>query len=587
MEKIYIKPTSREILIKPEAQKEGHLDVFSYDFDANDSRRKLGNLYIIGNIQTASEGENSESAYAVNLVASLAKREYYSQPELTSKEAFVSALKKVNDVVEEFFKNKDTKINIGVFAIASEQIHISKLGKFKIVMARDNKNIDIFNNISLFNQTETQEKEFSNIVSGKVSDGDKILAYYPSRAMVSREKTIKESLLKSSPEEFADKLQKKPFACAALYIDIKKTKEEMPNRPRPEIALALSRGDGEPRKQVEFEPREDELIPKIIPSEFSLGKKQNQLLKAFVRFKVRDFNGRNWLLVLAVAAVVVITSTLLIKSVFFTSAQDKKYGAIIKSAQADLSLAKTKITSNDIPGARVLLVNAFSALLAQTELKTKNTETLKAELAAALDQIDRAQDASLTITEALPKDADKRITDLESARTKASAGGYGLSGTINLTIYEGNVYAVTADKIYKVADAFSKKNASAKIWLAASESLAAEPALISVDGRVYVLNKSGTLTTYYKGKKAGEVQTLIAPDSQTLLLTTADGNSLYLINKFMGRIYIIKKDSGALEKTLKLGASPSADGSIKNATIDDSGNIYIISADNKIWKAAP
>ena len=127
MEKIFLKPTQTEILING-AQKEGHFDIFSYDYNSDETKKKLGNLYIIGNVQQnintvktlASEEkiEMSDVAYATNLVASLAKREYYSNPDLSPKEAFSATLKKINDVVSEFFVNKDVKINIGIFVLA-------------------------------------------------------------------------------------------------------------------------------------------------------------------------------------------------------------------------------------------------------------------------------------------------------------------------------------------------------------------------------------------------------------------------------------------------------------------------------------
>ena len=47
----------------------------------------------------------------INLVASLAKREYYARPELTPKEAFTETLKKINDVVSQFFKDRGGNVS--------------------------------------------------------------------------------------------------------------------------------------------------------------------------------------------------------------------------------------------------------------------------------------------------------------------------------------------------------------------------------------------------------------------------------------------------------------------------------------------
>ncbi|MBI2064168.1 MAG: hypothetical protein HYT66_00435, partial [Candidatus Yanofskybacteria bacterium] len=127
MERIYLKPTCQEVLHK-DTGKEGHFDLFAYDYEADEAKRKLGNLYLVGNVQMPAtptpEGRGSDQSvggenditYVTNLVASLAKREYYANPDLAPKEAFSLALKKINDVVGEFFTNKDIKINIGIFA---------------------------------------------------------------------------------------------------------------------------------------------------------------------------------------------------------------------------------------------------------------------------------------------------------------------------------------------------------------------------------------------------------------------------------------------------------------------------------------
>src|SRR3990167_4195074 len=116
MEKIFLKPTQTEILING-PQKEGHLDIYSYDYNADENKRVLGSLYLIGNVNQPEESTEETTndapdiAYMVNLVASLAKREYYSKPSLTPKEAFAGTLKKINEIVDEFFKNRGVKIN--------------------------------------------------------------------------------------------------------------------------------------------------------------------------------------------------------------------------------------------------------------------------------------------------------------------------------------------------------------------------------------------------------------------------------------------------------------------------------------------
>src|SRR3989344_5547793 len=189
MEKVFLKSTSQEIVIKG-SSKEGHTDVFAYDYYDDDDKRKLGGLYIIGNVKQddaiVGTANAPDIAYVTNLVASLAKREYYSRPDISPRDAFSATLKKINDVVEEFFSakggsaygGKGLKMNIGIFAVAGEQILISKLGKLKIVLGRESRTVDILNNVDLFSKEQVEEKEFSNIVSGKIMAGDKLFAEF-------------------------------------------------------------------------------------------------------------------------------------------------------------------------------------------------------------------------------------------------------------------------------------------------------------------------------------------------------------------------------------------------------------------------
>src|SRR3990167_3638580 len=327
MQRVFLKPTTNEIVIKGNSG-EGHTDVFAYDYyDDDGDRRKLGGLYVVGNVKqddTATDTENApDIAYVTNLVASLAKREYYSKPDISPRDAFSATLKKINGVVEEFFSakcgsaygGKGLKMNIGIFAVAGEQILISKLGKFKIVLGRESRTVDILNNVDLFSKDTIEEKEFSNIVSGKIMAGDKLFAFYPNRMVIAREKTIKADLLKYDAGQFAEninsvKATKPDFSCGALYLFIDNCKELAVKKPKSTSPTNHSEETGIPvtlanlqeklvrlpkeahmdldqnsqipvtdAKDVKLEIQEPtQEVPRIISSEFSLGIKVNPIL---------------------------------------------------------------------------------------------------------------------------------------------------------------------------------------------------------------------------------------------------------------------------------------------------------------------
>lgn len=448
MEKVFINPVAKEILLKGNG-KEGPVDLFTYDTEqrSTSNGQTLGMLYVIGNIQPGAiespTPEDIDVGYVLNLVASLAKREYYSNRDLAPKDAFSGALKKINGVVEEFFKKKDTKINIGIFAIAGDQIHISKLGKFKILLARDGKNIDILNNIDLFDKESTQEKEFSNIISGKITEGDKILAFYPSRTTVAREKSLKDYLLGSTQNEFATQLatikESKPdFACAAIHIDIKKTTEEaLTPRIQPrELQEELPEDDEliekqmiptpvslavEATKSESYRGREKEevqaktisklspepALPKIIPSEFAKGQRELAISKHLRRFKNMTLTPQIKMFAMGGIAVVILISIVSLKSFVFISSSAKELNKIVAQAQENLKEATAKKDQNDFIGARSLLVSSLSAI-AQSEStngSSKKTDQAKSDLIQLLDNMDNAINADLKPIAEIPADS--------------------------------------------------------------------------------------------------------------------------------------------------------------------------------------
>ncbi len=613
MERIYLKPTATEILHK-DSGKEGHLDLFAYDSEADDSRRKLGNLYLVGNVHPALAGKGgvqmpgttgeapaseNDVTYVTNLVASLAKREYYSNPDLAPKEAFSLALKKINDVIGEFFTNKDIRINIGIFAIAGEQINISKLGKFKIILSREDKNIDILNNVDLFTKERVQEKEFSHVISGKVTKGDKIFAYYPGRLITAREKYLKEYLLKLNGEQIVEKLntikeEKPDFSCAAVYIDLEKSKEpaltpKAKAAPAPEPETEAEASSEVPAVQltskkvkelfrtvtVEEEPAEPDL-PRIIRSEFSLGKKLNIIQAAFN--KVRPFMPRfhNKLVLFLTLIGIIIAVTVAVKSLFLLSPAERQAASAIEQARDSLKLAKTKISQNDILGARQILSGSLGSL---AQSSSDKTEEARIELLETLDSIDQATEVSPALVDMLPDGLHQKVTMMNAQSARLQANEFGINSPVAFDIYEDNLYALAGDSIVKVSDVTKSGKKQAESWLK-SGTLPPNSSMVAVDGRIYTMNDSGVLAVYYRGEKTGEYNTFILSGNKGVLATTKDSKNLYLINKDLGRIYILSKDNGSLVRTLKV----SVNGSFNEAYLDQDETVYFTTEDNKTWK---
>ena len=418
MDKIFLKPTAQEIVLRGNP-KEGHTDVFAYDYHDDDNKGRLGGLFIVGNVKqddaTADSKNTPDIAYVINLVASLAKREYYSKPETSPRDAFSATLKKINDVVEEFFKNKAVKVNIGIFAIAGEQILISSLGKFKIIMARpaglrgtqtvpgeEPRIVDILNNIDLFSKEQVEEKEFSNITSGKIMSGDKLFAFYPNRLITARGKFIKTNLLKFNDEQFVEKMRsiketKPDFDCGALYLSLKNCKEPaVIKKPRiiaPEktdVSVNTVKTDGENHPQ------------KIIASEFSLSRKVNPLLASLLA-PVKIFKNllKRKFVVLSLVVGILIIGTTVVKKFIVINPEQRQLNTVINQTQNNLKLVRTRIDQNDLIGARQLLANSLSNIYAVGIINDRIEKTV-GEVYGLLDDIDKAVDVSPSLLEAIP-----------------------------------------------------------------------------------------------------------------------------------------------------------------------------------------
>ncbi|PJE50678.1 MAG: hypothetical protein COV29_03010 [Candidatus Yanofskybacteria bacterium CG10_big_fil_rev_8_21_14_0_10_36_16] len=229
MEKISLKPTTNELVFNKKESDGSFFDAISYKEPGLKGER-LGSLFVIGNIKNSSDADLS---YVINLASSIAKREYYSDSSLKEdpKKAFEKSLQKTNEVLKDFLNDKNLKIDLALSAISGSNIYISRIGKFKIFLARNNDTIDILNNIELFNKdSDYAQKEFSNIISGRLYPGDKIFAYLPSRTLSVREKTIKKSLLEESDLGFkkmlSDLYESNPkFYCCGVHVVMDEVKE--------------------------------------------------------------------------------------------------------------------------------------------------------------------------------------------------------------------------------------------------------------------------------------------------------------------------------------------------------------------------
>ncbi len=435
MEKITPQPVAQELIYKSN-ENSVFFDVLCAS-PTQESEKFLGNLYVIGHVKYGDE----DMGYLVSLISSLAKREYYSETAVKSdnpKAAFEHVLKKLNEVLEDFFQNKKFTLNIGLMAIAGDSIFLSRLGKFKVFLGRSGEIIDIFNNVDLFQKDHVEEKEFSNIISGKTKMNDAIFAFFPTRPLTLREKQIKEVVAQYSQTEFMEKIKDinegaKNFSCCGVHIEIKR----VVNRPdvdlKPAIqnaspaARAFGAGPPEEKEKGKLKPELPALEQPLILKDVTLTSRENIFKKTFGQFvKIRFWGSLGQLAKIRavfILLVIVFTSIITVK-IFFFSGGSKELKHTIERVKNDLKLAQTHLNQNNTATARQLVSASLLSLASAPQ--DKNTNKLAATLNEILDKIDLVKPGSLEL-----------ISDLGSL--------YNADEKLNLlTVNNGNVFAFSS-----------------------------------------------------------------------------------------------------------------------------------------------
>jgi hypothetical protein len=618
MEKVTLKPAVKEFLYRS-GEENVYFDVLSYQ-GSTAQEKSLGALFAISQIKYFEE----DLSYLVSLILSLAKREYYSETsfqEQNPKETFSRTLKKLNEVLEDFFQNKNFKLNIGLVAIVGENIFISRLGKFKINLARNNQLVDILNNVELFRKDAEGEKQFSNIISGKLQPNDRLFAFFPTRTVTSREKQLNDIFVKENQDGFGQKIAHlaanvSNFSCCGVHIGIQQIKEipfqsvpkfsipisassadapvrrassrgrpgAMSDRSEPEspakVAVIQPMGakakevNEEEDKELPLEPGEAKAElrdlppaerPRIIPAEFSVTKRGNiftAIAARLVKLQLLNrFNNRTKPRIFITLAAVVIAIPVFL--IFFRG--DNQTDNTIGLANENLKLAQSRLSQNNVKEARSLLQ---AALLNISDLSSKKADSVRGEINQVLANLDRVSEKQPVIDETA--DVSKIFA---SIIPKALAG---VASDKNSALYEDNLYVLseTGTTIYKYADAAKGKTVQT-VW----GSLESRAIAIAVDGDIYALNEGGKLTKYFKGKKLGEFDLQIAPPADSRIFTAKDSAFIYLADKTNRRVFVFDKANGEL----KISYNLTAVGKIQEVSVSANGTIWILSADNKVW----
>ncbi|TSC92048.1 MAG: hypothetical protein CEN90_163 [Parcubacteria group bacterium Licking1014_17] len=579
-----MKPVAKELLFENGAPN-AHYDVLVYD--GNGSQEKnLGSLYTISYLKHGDE----DLGYIMSLISSVAKREYYSKQSLIEqnpKQAFENTLRKLNEILDDFYENRDFELDLGLLAISGGSIFISHLGKFKIALARQDEYIDILNSVALFDKSSEDARKFSNVMSGKLVSGDKLVAYHPNRSVTLREKILKDIFVNESQDVFHDKIAQlasnvNTFSYCGIHIAIGEIKE-IPitkNHKFSDVGQAITAASPAEQETVAVSAtkqflgdknfsRERPKIqppPRIIPAEVSISHKRTVL---------RDIGGyladlknigrmgrKKKTILLAVLAVVVIIP-LGIVVYMISSGSMGKASVAFKNAADKYRLAQLALSKSDFRGARDLLGAALSDV---SGVRNSKTDKIANEITGTMDFVDKTTDVKpeliyepgtsqgITVSKIIGDDNSPYAANQQGVLYVVTPGNLVQVGNFAMDakhVIEMGKYLVAFDENKNIS-VFSGE--SQKINLITLRESPQAKVMTAYEGNLYMVTTTGKILKY-----ANVVGDIKKSDwgvlgSENVLSMAIDGN-LYLLAD-NGKIITMYKGKRTGEIDLQFNPSP-------------------------------
>ncbi len=165
-----------QIIALANPELEAFSNAFSYHNDTY-FHKSMGSFF--GIIQVLDHSEESE--YIPNLLASIIKKEFYSQSTRSTEESFEVALKKANlalaDLAEHDIVNWNGKLHALIGVFKKNTLYFTQVGNASIFLGRDKKLLNLSENN---NATSSHPiKTFQDVVVGEIKPQDKIIITGP------------------------------------------------------------------------------------------------------------------------------------------------------------------------------------------------------------------------------------------------------------------------------------------------------------------------------------------------------------------------------------------------------------------------
>jgi hypothetical protein len=203
LQKIDISVT--EILIAGDGDLKPYIQTFHYEPE-NIALQPLGSILGIFEIEDRSE----DSAYIVNFLASVVKKEYFSHPKRAAIESLEATLHKINLALSELIKQDNTawlgKLNATLCVFEKNNVHFSVSGKAKTLLIRDGVFSDISDGLAEESNIHPL-KTFTEVSSGRLKTADKIILTTPGLFELFSPEELQKSARRFSNEKFSQFLK--------------------------------------------------------------------------------------------------------------------------------------------------------------------------------------------------------------------------------------------------------------------------------------------------------------------------------------------------------------------------------------------
>lgn len=245
------KTNIKEIVFSDEEEK-SFCDIFVYEPE-NIEEKSLGNLYIVGEVVNLPEN----SSYIVNLLASIIKKEFYSNKKRSTLESLEASLNKANSTLSDLTEQGNVawigNLNMTCAAHRLKELHLSQTGKIKTLLIRNGKIKDVGKNV-ISEENPHPFRTFANIASGELEFNDLVLFATPGLFNILSTEKIRQISGSGNFDEFSNGIQEAVSkesnisTIAALLVNVESVKEEA-RMPRMKIA-----SDELPQGAVDMQP---------------------------------------------------------------------------------------------------------------------------------------------------------------------------------------------------------------------------------------------------------------------------------------------------------------------------------------------